>query len=88
VEGEDDAGSIFSWGKVGGVSEPAGREKNFTAVTDGIAGEFALEVRRGGDRAVRSAANGYATKDDMAEARHGDAAGPGAKGEAKDVVED
>ena len=61
VKGKDNTRSVFAWGKVGRVSEPMGREKNFTAVADGVSGEFALEVRRGGDRAIWSASDGNAT---------------------------
>jgi len=88
MESEDNTGGVFAWWEVSWVSEPTGREKDLSAVTDGVARELPCEVIGGGDGTVGAAADGNSAKNDMAETRDGDAMGARAKGGAENVVKD
>jgi len=88
VEGKDDAGGVFAWREVSGVSKPVRWEKNFTTVADGVTRELACEVLRGGNRTIGKVTDGYAAENDVPEAGNGDTTGTRAEGEAEDIVED
>jgi len=88
MEGENNAGGIFAQGKIGRISKPSRRKKNFTAVADGITGKFSFKILRGGGGAVRSTSDGNATDDNMSETGDGDTAGAGTEGGAEDGIED
>jgi len=68
VEGKNNARGVLAGGKVGWVSKPVWRKKDFTAVTDSVMGKFALKVLRGGSGTIGFAADGDATDDNMLEA--------------------
>jgi len=48
-EGKDNAGGIFAWREVSGVSKPMRREEDLSAIADSILRELAFKVLGGGD---------------------------------------
>jgi len=88
VESKDDARSVFTRGKVGGISKPAGGKQNFTAVANSVSGELVLKVSGRGNGAVGFTTDGNPTEDDVAETSDGDTPGSGAEWETEYVVKD
>jgi len=88
VEGENNAGGIFTGGEVRGVSKPAWGKEDFMAITDGISGKFTLEILRGGDGAIGSTADGNTADYNMTETGDWDAPGARAEGGTEDGIED